>query len=525
MPSPRTGILGRLLGRKKRSRHPAPVAAATDLLEEYGLDVSPGCRAPVVGADGVARSPRVGVAHGDDALSVFLEPGDVLDVPAVRGHAELTVALRCTLASGSGDAELALVALDEAGNERASIATLTVSGGSAASGKTSLAVPSAEPLRLSVRAAADNGATIGLQQLLVAPSHRLGRANALAGYRHRLHNELQHFDASSYQHAMYGDDAKPDGDGAAAARVLDPQAGAAAPASRERQRERVREVLQTVEPEAGEVAFNYSMRALQRLLPIEPPNFLDRADHLPGDGPLRMLSICAGAARIEEMIVTRARRPIELTLLDASEDLANRAAARLSSIRDGSTATCLIGDVNAGLPGDQPYDVIMCVSALHHVADLETVFAHIGERLSEHGEFWSVGEQVGRNGNRLWPDDLAAANEAFAQLPPRFRHNRHTAEVDARISDRDYSTGCFEGIRSQELETMLEAHLVPIQVYKRNVFLWRIVDATYGDNFDLGDEEGLACLRDVIAAEALRWAAGGVSTELHGIYGKKALTL
>lgn len=167
--------------------------------------------------------------------------------------------------------------------------------------------------------------------------------------------------------------------------------------------------------------------------------------------------------------------------------------------------------------------MIVCVSALHHVADLERVLSEVNARLTEEGEFWSIGEQVGRNGNRLWPDALAAANRVFAELPARLRRNSITQATDDALSDRDFSVGCFEGIRSEELEHQLEAHFVPVDVYKRNAFLWRLVDATYGDNFRLDASEDVAHLHRLIVAEVVHWATGGRSTELHGVFRKKTL--
>ena len=70
---------------------------------------------------------------------------------------------------------------------------------------------------------------------------------------------------------------------------------------------------------------------------------------------------------------------------------------------------------------------------------------------------------------------------------------------------------------------MLEAHFVPEHVYKRNAFLWRLVDATYSDNFDLRRDDDLRALRSLVVAEAVHWATGGRSTELHGVYRKKTL--
>jgi SAM-dependent methyltransferase len=349
-----------------------------------------------------------------------------------------------------------------------------------------------------------------------------GRLNAIADYPMRMRNEVQHFSGAAYTHAMYGQQpaGSTESQGAVAAITI------GADTSHESARlmvARGQEFLATFSPLPAEVAFNYATRSLGALLPLTPPDFFQRAAKRSSGRSLRMLSICAGAARVEEQILDHCNGPVSLTLLDASTDLIGRAAQRLASARPDRTVECLVGDVNRGLPGQGQYDVIVCVSALHHVADLERVLGQINARLADEGEFWSIGEQIGRNGNRLWPDALEAANEIFATLPARLRRNAHTNETDSGISDEDFSTGCFEGIRSEELEESLERYLIPVDVYKRNAFLWRLIDATYSDNFDLSNEEDLGHLRRLILAEAVHWASGGRSTELHGVYRKKIL--
>lgn len=54
-------------------------------------------------------------------------------------------------------------------------------------------------------------------------------------------------------------------------------------------------------------------------------------------------------------------------------------------------------------------------------------------------------------------------------------------------------------------------------------FLWRLVDATYVDNFDLGRADDVAWVRHLVVDEVVHWARGGRATELHGIYRKKTV--
>ena len=335
-----------------------------------------------------------------------------------------------------------------------------------------------------------------------------------------MRNEISNFSGDAYKHEMYGDQPTTEGQSSLVRSAPIASLKEAEEFSRS-MRNRAEDRLSTLYPTDGEVSFNFALRALGALLPHQAPNFFLRASKLRERGPLKVLSILSGAARIEEQLLGYCGSGVEITLIDASADLIERAAARLKVAHPDAVVDCLVGDINEGLPGSGCFDIILCVSALHHAANLELVLSQVNARLAEHGEFWSIGEQIGRNGNRLWPEALQAANNAFARLPERFRKNAHTGNLDAVVSDRDFSIGCFEGIRSEELETLLEAHLLPEHVYKRNAFLWRLVDATYGDNFVLSNDEDVRHLKDLVVAEAMHWTTGGRSTELHGVYRKK----
>lgn len=369
----------------------------------------------------------------------------------------------------------------------------------------------------------NDGESCYITNLRICHILQAGRINALANYQTRLANEMGCFSSSSYLHPIYGNDESVAGNG-------NLQTHFRRLSQYDSDREKLlqslaRKRLCLIDPLPGEVAFNYAMRSLSSLLPHTPPDFFSRVKGRSNNGAIRILSILAGAARIEAQLLSHCSGAVELVLLDASTELIQRAADTLSILRDGITVTCLVGDINEGLPLDRQFDIIICVSALHHVARLELVLSQINECLADDGEFWSIGEQIGRNGNQLWPDACQMADIAFSGLPEKYRRNAYSGLIDEQLSKQDYSIGCFEGIRSEELESLLEAYLLPVHLYKRNAFLWRLVDATYSDNYDLCREEDMHYLRGLVAAEAAHWTCGGRSTELHGIYRKKMLNI
>lgn len=491
---------------------------------EFALDVTVPAQLEPDGASrgglaAVQVLPHLAHKHG-----IVLTPGSSLATPTLCPDAPPVLRVAATCKPGKGSAVVHVERQLEPHGRRVRLLSFLVDG--AAPTERVFEVAGAGAVddggrgRYFVTADADNRTEVVITGFLVGEAHRLGRLHAIASYEHRLRTEVQNFSGAAYTHRLYGETAG----STVSRRVAAATGGGSSFAARDHLAELAARVASRVEalpPQTGELAFQYAIRLLTAVLPMQPPDFLNRASRLAGDGPLRMLSICAGAARIEELILKHSTRPIRMTLLDASRELFERAAGRLAEVDVRHTVDCLVGDVNDGLPGDSQFDVIVCVSALHHVADLERVLGDVNARLEDAGEFWSIGEQIGRNGNRLWLPALAAANRAFAAMPAPLRRNRHTGDIDSRLSDRDFSVGCFEGIRSEELESMLEAHLIPVDLYKRNCFLWRLTDATYTDNFDLSKSDDVAWLRHLVTAEAVHWASGGRSTELHGVYRKK----
>lgn len=360
-----------------------------------------------------------------------------------------------------------------------------------------------------------------------APAHRHRLINAKTNYHDRLRAEIGHFSGAAYTHPMYGNSSRGGKPGKVSREESSPALASEILLVQEwsAQASWADAKLAELAPLEGEAVYNFAMRCLGQLLPMRPPNFQNRlaemSSNVAGGQSLRVLSLCSGAARVEAQILQSAVCPVEITLFDASEDLLSRAATMLEA--EGHRVKCILGDINNGLPGDDVFDLVICVSALHHVVELEAVIRQINIRLRSGGEFWSIGEQVGRNGNRLWPDAQTVANEAFEALPAHLRRNATTGNTDVALPDRDFSLNCFEGIRSEELLELLESALVPVDIYVRNSFLWRMVDTTYCDNYDLTGVEDVRWLKSLIRAEAIHWVQGGRGTELHGVYRKRSL--
>ena len=353
------------------------------------------------------------------------------------------------------------------------------------------------------------GDWLALDQIVVGPERLLTLGCARSSAAWRMVNEAAHF-AGIYDHKMYRTATVPHK--ANQVQWISLQDIASPPS--QTSKGRTADVL-LPGPEGGENANAYAHRVLGHLIRVTPPDFSERLRRLAGGAPVRMLSLCSGAARIEAQLIAASGVKVELTLVDTNRDLLEQAADQMPANAD---VRLIVADVNQLplMPGR--FDVAVCVSGLHHLVELESVLSGINVALRTGGEFWSVGEQVGRNGSRLWPDDYEIANELFRTLPEQFRRNLNTGAIDERLPNADCSAGCFEGIRSEELLSLLDRFFQRADVYVRNVFLWRFVDFAYVDNYRLDIADDLACLQRLVLAEHECWQSGGIPSELHGVF-------
>jgi 2-polyprenyl-3-methyl-5-hydroxy-6-metoxy-1,4-benzoquinol methylase len=352
---------------------------------------------------------------------------------------------------------------------------------------------------------------LAIADFCVAREDQLALVRARSFHDLRTRNEIEHF-SNVYRHSMYSV-------------VQDQQAemvaGCERPVRKLNSEDRLPvslnpAVIGDVEVQVGESPYGYGSRLLAGIVSQPSPNFVERLRARAASGKtVKVLSLCSGAGRVEAAYAAQTGPNVEWSLLDINVDLLGLASTQFAP----STKLDLIeANVNELKHSGEKWDIILCVSAIHHIVELESLARFCHNSLNEDGEFWSIGEYVGRNGNRLWPDAMAEANSFFKQLPERYRLNHHTKQVDWEIPDNDYSVGCFEGIRSEEIEPILDRWFHPVDVCRRNCFLWRLINLAYSDNFDLIKQEDRSWIQRMVEAEINHFRSGGRGTELFGVY-------
>lgn len=359
---------------------------------------------------------------------------------------------------------------------------------------------------------------LAISEFCVARKDRIGVMLARSFAELRIKNEIDHF-SNVYKHEMYSEEQKKHAENAKVdGGCVEQKVRKVVLANYSGSQAIKMPVGTAIEPLPSESPYKYASRLLAGNIGSPPPDFVGRLKSRIKSGPVKILSLCSGAARIEAGFAAQVGELAEWTLLDINRDLLRTAAQQFPR----SVKVDLIeGNANELSDLGERWDVILCVSALHHIVELENLIAFCHVSLNEGGEFWSIGENIGRNGNRLWPDSLKIANSYFGCLPEKYRLNRHTGIVDSEIPDLDYSVGCFEGIRSQEIEQILDVWFQQDHIYRCNCFLWRVMNLAYSDNYDLTNPVDLMWIFKAVQAELSHFKNGGRGTELHGVYRKR----
>ena len=362
---------------------------------------------------------------------------------------------------------------------------------------------------------ARSGDSLSIADFCIASEDQLSRIKSRTFYDLRSANEIALF-SSTYRHSSYSKrqnaQSKSAGGSKRSIRQLTP--------SLESVHEKNQYILDLL-PTPNDSLFPYSARLLEKNLPVEKPDFFQLLVERARSGkPVKVLSLCAGAARIEAAYAAHLGANVEWSLIDINSDLLRLASSQFPPDIKLDLIEANINDVQYS---GEKWDVIMCISALHHVIELEKVMKFCYLSLNAGGEFWSLGESIGRNGNRLWPEARDRANAIFKNLPEKYRINSHSLQVDDLLPDNDYSVGCFEGIRSEEIEPILDVWFQQVYVFRANCFLWRLVNLAYSDNYNLNDEGDINLVKSFVAAELDYYYQGGRGTELFGVYKPRQL--
>jgi len=201
---------------------------------------------------------------------------------------------------------------------------------------------------------------------------------------------------------------------------------------------------------------------------------------------VRLVSLGAGNGEGELPLVARLAdnglTNIDVVLLELNPAMLDRAlelAERLGledRVRGQET------DLNTW-SAEEPADVYLAVHSLHHVVELEHLYAEVARSIDPNGVLL-VNDMVGRNGHVRWPEAGAIIHRIWRVTPERYRYNHYIKRIDAVYPDIDCSGEGFEGIRSQDVLPLLLERFHPDAYVTFGNVIDPFIDRVYGHNFD-----------------------------------------
>ena len=209
--------------------------------------------------------------------------------------------------------------------------------------------------------------------------------------------------------------------------------------------------------------------------------------------PGRFLSIvslgsgnCDMEARLARRLLDAGIEGFSIECLDINESMLQRGKEHARSLGVDTQLRLLVSDFNRWRP-EKTYDVVIASQCLHHVLDLEHLFAAIRDCLWEEG-YLLTSDMIGRNGHQRWPEALALVQEFWRELPDSYRYNQLLKRHEPEYINHDCSTQGFEGIRAQDiLPLLIEYFHFELFIPFSNIVMV-FIDRPFGHNFNAGAE-------------------------------------
>jgi SAM-dependent methyltransferase len=229
--------------------------------------------------------------------------------------------------------------------------------------------------------------------------------------------------------------------------------------------------------------------------------------------PLSIASVgsgdCATEIGIAAALVASGATDFRMLCLDISDAALQRGRAYARDAGLPEHFEMAIHDINQGLPEGR-FDVVMANQSLHHVVELERLYATIRGQLAPDGCFL-VSDMIGRNGHMRWPEARDLVDAAWESLPDRYRFNWLLQCQERQFMDWDCSQEGFEGIRAQEVLPLLLEYFSPRIFLAWGNIIDVFVDRAFGHNFHDRTEWDLRFIDRIHAIDSQAIADGTIT--------------
>ena len=229
--------------------------------------------------------------------------------------------------------------------------------------------------------------------------------------------------------------------------------------------------------------------------------------------PLRILSLASGYCGHEIDLARELQMDYEILCTDLNADLFPVPRARAEEL--GLKMDFREADLNFLTVEPGKYDLIFAHAAVHHVINLEHLFAEIAGGLSPRGLFHLV-EVVGENRRLIWDRNQDLANSLLDALP-------RDVVGEARL-DVPYDEEGMEGIRQEDILPLLHGSFDPVFEYRHGAFMRFICTHNdLGKRLDPADPRSRRCLDFLIESDRSAVRNGILEPlELWGVYSTRS---
>ncbi len=235
----------------------------------------------------------------------------------------------------------------------------------------------------------------------------------------------------------------------------------------------------------------------------------DLVTAIAAERPLHVLSLGSGYCGRELALAALFPAGTSITCTDVNPALFDR--ARAAADAKGLDLRFREADMNFLEIEPAAWDLVIAQASLHHVINLERLFAQVARGLAPGGRFHVV-EVIGRNRRLLWPANARFANRAL-RLVPRAIVGFARVRTPLRVHG-------MEGLRQEEIVPLLHRTFVPVFEHRHGAFMRFVcTHPRLGKRLDPGDAVRRRYLDLLIDVDRAAVANGILRPlELWGIY-------
>ena len=205
------------------------------------------------------------------------------------------------------------------------------------------------------------------------------------------------------------------------------------------------------------------------------------------DAPFTLVSVGSGNGELEvaiaEKLHVNGARHFTIECVDINPKMLERTLklARQKGLEQHLAITR--ADFNHWQPEPATADMVIANQSLHHVLNLEGLFAAIKSTLKDNGSFLTS-DMIGRNGHQRWPEALEMVQAFWSELPEPYKYNQLMRRKERKYINHDCSDRSFEGIRAQDiLPLLVENFHFELFIPFANI-VTVFIDRAFGHNFD-----------------------------------------